>query len=121
MQFCGDGLIRRKMEHFVENLYQLAIRYNVNPVIFASIYIGAIPFFTGSVAWLVRNIRRSKSIFLPLICTALTFTSAYIYLIIVGRNVPFWVYLIIAAMILYGAIATYRKIRSKLNNHDEDT
>ena len=109
------------MQQFLGNIYQLAARYNVNPVVFASIYIGAIPFFTGSVAWLVRNIRRSKSIFLPLICTALTFMSAYIYLIIVGKNVPFWVYLIMAVLVLYGAYTTYRKIRSDIKKkHDED-
>ena len=108
------------MQQFLENVYRLAARYNVNPVVFASIYIGAIPFFTGSVAWLVRNIRRSKSIFLPLICTALTFMSAYIYLIIVGKNVPFWVYLIMAALVLYGAFMTYLKIRRGVEKGDED-
>lgn len=33
----------------------LGQRYNVNPLIFGAIYIGAIPLFTISIAWLVRN------------------------------------------------------------------
>ncbi len=108
------------MQEFIENIYHIAAHYNVNPVVFAGIYIGAIPFFTGSVAWLVRNIRKSKSIFLPLICAGFTFLSAYIYLIIVGKGVPFWVYLLISILVLYGAYTTYRKIRKDLDKKDDD-
>ncbi|HKJ44814.1 MAG TPA: hypothetical protein VJ991_03210 [Balneolales bacterium] len=99
-------------------LVQLAGKYNVNPIIFGSIYLGAIPFFTASVAWLIRNIRKKKTIILPAFCTGLTFTSAYIYLIIVGRDVPFWVYIIIGIMILYGIYTTYRKIKKQLTDQE---
>jgi len=42
----------------------LGEQYGVNPIIFGSISVGAIPFFWLSVAWLVRNMRRGKPIFL---------------------------------------------------------
>ncbi len=109
------------MHDFLQNLFQIAARYNVNPIVFASIYVGAIPFFTGSLAWLIRNIRRSKSLFLPLICTGLTFLSAYLYLIIVGKNVPFWVYAFIAALVLYGTYTTYRKVRKDIAKKKPDS
>jgi len=36
--------------------FGLGERYGVNPLIFGSIYVGAIPFFSLSIAWLVRNL-----------------------------------------------------------------
>jgi hypothetical protein len=64
--------------------------YGVNPLIFGAIYIGAVPFFTLSVSWLIRNYRRGKSIALPTIAALFFFVSAYMYLIFAGKNVPFW-------------------------------
>ncbi len=94
--------------------FNLGAQYGVNPIIFGAIYVGAIPFFTLSVAWLVRNVRRKRSIVLPLLCAGVCFTSAYLYLIIAGRNVPVWVYLFVAAMVLFGIYSTVRKVRAQL-------
>jgi hypothetical protein len=60
----------------------------VNPLIFGAIYVGAIPFFFFSLVWLVRNIRKKKSIVIPVLLTGFFFISAYLYLIIVGENIP---------------------------------
>ena len=43
-----------------EWFFGLGPKYGVNPIIFGTIYIGAIPFFTLSIAWLNRNLRRKK-------------------------------------------------------------
>lgn len=96
----------------------LGRRYNVNPVIFGSIYVGAIPFFTLCVAWIVGNLRKRKSIVVPVLSASFFFISAYLYLLIVGRNIPAWVYAVIVAMICFGLYSTIRKIRAKagLNN-----
>jgi hypothetical protein len=91
----------------------LGERYGVNPLIFGIIYIGAIPFFLLSLGWLIRNIRSKKSIILPVLCTGFFFVSAYLYLIIAGRNIPVWVYLFIAALVLYGIYSTWMKIKQK--------
>jgi hypothetical protein len=89
-------------------------QYNVNPIIFGAIYIGAIPFFTASIAWLVRNYRKGKSIVVPILSAGSFFISAYLYLIIAGRNVPLWVYLVLAAMIIFGAFSTIKKARRQI-------
>jgi hypothetical protein len=91
----------------------LGEKYNVNPYIFGAIYVGTIPFFFLCLAWTIRNLRRRKSIVLPLMLTGLCFVSAYVYLIIVGRNIPAWVYLVIVLLLFYGAYSTVRKIRNK--------
>jgi Protein of unknown function, DUF547 len=91
----------------------LGRKYNVNPAIFGGIYVGAIPFFTLCVGWIISNLRRKKSIVLPVLAASFFFISSYLYLLIVGRNIPLWVYGVIIAMLGFGAYSTVRKIRSR--------
>jgi hypothetical protein len=60
--------------------------YQVNPLIFGAIYVGAVPFFFLSLGWLIRNIRSKKSIVIPVLLTGFFFISAYLYLIVVGKK-----------------------------------
>lgn len=103
---------------FLDNIYvwfmSLGETYGVNPLIFGAIYVGAIPFFTLSIGWLVRNYRKGVSIVLPVLSASFFFVSAYLYLMIAGKNVPFWVYGVVAAMLLYGAWSTYKNVKSKV-------
>ncbi len=85
--------------------------YGVNPVIFGSLYVGSIPFFTLSLAWVIKNIRQKKSITIPILLTGIFFVSAYLYLIAVGRNIPLWVYFFIIVMVGFGVISTLNKVR----------
>lgn len=89
----------------------LGPKYGVNPIVFGVIYVGAIPFFTLSVAWLIRNIRNKKPVVLPVLAASFCFVSAYIYLIIAGKNIPVWVYVFLAAMAVFGIVSTVRKVR----------
>ncbi len=98
-------------EAFREWFLSLGEAYNVNPYIFGGIYIGAIPFFFLSLSWVIRNIKHKKSFVVPLLLTGFFFISAYLYLVVVGKNIPIWVYGFIGAMVLYGAYSTYQKIK----------
>lgn len=100
-------------ETFKDWFLSLGENYNVDPIIFGAIYVGAIPFFFISLGWLIRNIRHGKSIVFPVLTTGFFFLSAYIYLIIVGTNIPIWVYFIIALLVIYGAYSTYKKVMKK--------
>ncbi len=91
----------------------LGAQYGVDPIIFGSISVGAIPFFWLSVAWLVRNLRRGRSPFLPVIATALCVLSAYIYLFIAGENLPLWVYAFVVGLLGYSAYSTVQTVRQK--------
>lgn len=103
---------------FLDNIYvwfmSLGETYGVNPLIFGAIYVGAIPFFTLSIGWLVSNYRKGTSIVLPVLSASFFFVSAYLYLMIAGKNVPFWVYGVVVAMLLYGAWSTYKNVKSKV-------
>ncbi len=87
--------------------------YGVDPLIFGAVYVGAIPFFLASLAWLVRRRRAGRSTVLPLLATGFFFVSAYLYLAVVGRNIPVWVWIFVAALIGYGAWSAVRDVRRK--------
>ncbi|MDX1530116.1 MAG: hypothetical protein R3362_01185 [Rhodothermales bacterium] len=96
----------------------LGAEYGVNPLVFGAIYVGAIPFFTLSVAWLVRNVRRKRSPVVPALAAMFCFISAYLYLLVAGRNIPLWVYGVVVAMVALGAWSAVRNVRAKLAERD---
>lgn len=103
------------MTDWLASISTLADSYGVNLIIFASIYIGAIPVFWVGVAWIVRNLRKKISITIPVLFTGVVTISSYLYVIAVGNNVPVWVYAVIGALIVYGMVALAGQIRTKRN------
>jgi hypothetical protein len=93
---------------------RLGENYGVNPFIFGAIYVGAIPFFTLSVGWIVRNYRKGRSLVMPILAASFCFISAYLYLAIAGHSIPAWVYVMLAAMVGFGAISAIRKVQRKV-------
>ena len=100
-------------ETFKEWFLSLGDKYHVNPYIFGGIYIGAIPLFFLCLGRTIKNIKKKKSVVLPVLLTGFFFVSAYLYLIIVGKNIPVWVYIFIAVMIGYGFFSAVKKIKDK--------
>ena len=103
------------LEAFINWFMGLGEQYGVNPIIFGSIYVGAIPFFTASLGWLIRNIRKKKSIVVPTLLSGFFFISAYLYLMIAGENIPLWVYGVVVALIVFGAYSTVQKVRTQVS------
>lgn len=89
-------------------------QYGVNPYVFAAIYVGAIPFFLASITWLIRRARAGRSTVVPTMFAGFFFVSAYIYLAIFGEDIPVWVWIFLAALIIYGAWSTIRDTRRKI-------
>ncbi len=100
-------------DSFTTWFLSLGEKYGVNPYIFGGIYIGAIPLFFLCLAWTIKNMKQKKSFVLPLLLTGLCFVSAYLYLIVAGKNIPYWVYVFIALMVVYGTYSTIKKIKAK--------
>ena len=107
------------IQSYIDSLLALGAQYGVNPIVFAAIYVGAIPFFTLSIGWLVRNVRRGKSATLPILSAGFFFVSAYLYLLIAGRNIPIWVYALIVTLLAYGAYSTVKKVKKQTVATDE--
>ncbi|MCB1025387.1 MAG: hypothetical protein KDB79_13410 [Acidobacteria bacterium] len=107
-------------EAFTEWFMNLGAGYGVNPFIFGGIYIGAIPFFSLSIGWLIRNYRKGRSVILPAMSATFFFISAYIYLIFAGKNVPWWVYGIVILLIVFGAYSTLKKVRRQIGKVESE-
>ncbi len=116
-----DVLLSSLWSAVTDWFFGLGEQYGVNPLIFGSISVGAIPFFWLSVAWLVRNLRRRRSLFLPVLATSLCVLSAYIYLFIAGENLPFWVYALVVGLIAYSAYSTVKTVRKKTTEERAET
>lgn len=113
------------MAEFIEVIkewfFGLGDNYGVNPIILGSIYIGATPFFTLSLAWLVKNYKKGLSIVLPAISSTFFFVSSYLYIIYAGENVPIWVYGVVVVLLGGGSYATIYKIKKKVNADKDET
>ena len=107
-------------ESFQEWFTGLGAQYGVNPLVFGLIYVGAIPFFAASLAWLVRNLRAGKPIAVPALSASFFFVSAYLYLAIVGKNIPAWVYIFAAGMLAFGVYSAIKKVRGKLRQTEQN-
>ena len=108
------------IEAFRDWFLSLGTEYGVNPWIFGAIYVGAIPFFLASVGWVVKRARAGRSTVLPTMLAGFFFVSAYLYLAIAGRNIPLWVWIFLAVLIVWGAMAQVRNTRAKIRAGDED-
>jgi peptidoglycan/LPS O-acetylase OafA/YrhL len=97
-------------------LATLGDQYGVDPVVYAILYVGSAPFFFGSLAWLVRSLRRRTSFLLPAASVAFFFSAPTLYVFIAGRDLPVWVYGLLIGLGVFGAVTTIRSIRTRLHS-----
>lgn len=100
---------------FWADIQQKGLEYNVNPLVFAMLYVGSIPPYMASLVWVVKNYRRKKEMVIPIISTLFFFILPALYIVVFGRNVAWWVYGIITLMLIYGGYSGYRKFQSKID------
>jgi hypothetical protein len=98
----------------IDAVLALGARHGVDPVVFAAIYIGAIPFFLLFTGLAVRRLRQRRSAAPWIVAAGLFFVSAYLYLALVGRGIPVWVWALLAGIIAYGAVGAVRSARRKM-------
>jgi fatty acid desaturase len=92
-------------------------QYGVNPAIFLVIYFMSVPFFYYSLFRIVQAVAKKRgkealvwgTVFL---CATL---APFIYVLFFGRNLPWWVYGIIAILIGYGIFSLIRRLRDTSN------
>jgi fatty acid desaturase len=98
---------------FAGIMKQAINHYGVNPVIFLVIYLISGPFFYYSLFRVVQALARKRS--KEALVWAAVFLCAtiapFIYVLLFGRNLPWWVYGIIALIIGYGVFSLIRKLR----------
>ncbi len=102
------------LEAIKEYYTMLGEKYSVNPIVFLSIHVLATPPFLFCVAWLIKNIKKGTSILFPISFVLFFFNAANIYLVLVGKNIPVWIYTVIGLLTLFSGYVTYKKIKKKI-------
>lgn len=97
-------------------LASLGQQYGVDPVVYAILYVGSAPFFFGSLAWLIRRIRHHESWGAPAASTAFFFSLPTLYVILAGRNLPWWAWAVLAVLTMIGAVTVIGRIRRELRS-----
>ena len=69
------------MGGIVNWLLGLGEQYGVDPLVYAMIYVGALPFMLLWLAWLVRRLRRGQPIILPLASAIFFFLAPTLYIV----------------------------------------
>jgi ABC-type Co2+ transport system permease subunit len=102
------GAIRGVMHSAQEN-------YAVNPVAFLVIYLVSVPFFYYSIYRMVRALARRRQQEILLWSTVFLGSAAapFLYVLVFGRNLPWWVYVVIAVLIGQGVYSLIRRLRKK--------
>ena len=87
--------------------------YNVNPVVFVALMIAASPVFYYSIYRTVRALARQRGNEVMLWSAIFLAATAapYLYVLLFGRNLPWWVYGILAVLIGQGVFSLVRKLR----------
>jgi ABC-type Co2+ transport system permease subunit len=100
----------------IEALMQAARdNYGVNPVVFLVIYLVSAPFFYYSLFRLIRALakRLGRQVMLWSAVFLCANVAPFLYVLLFGRNLPWWVYGIIALLIGQGVFSLVWKLRRK--------
>ena len=99
-----------------QTILDMGEKHNVNPIVFAILYVGSIPPYLASIAWVVKNVRNKKSLPAPIISTLFFFIVPSLYILVFGEDVAWWIYVVVVLMVVYGAFATIQKIKRELRS-----
>jgi hypothetical protein len=94
-------------------LIDLGEDHNVNPFVFGGLYLTGKLLLLSFLARALKFFRSKKPILMPLAAAATGFSLPYIYLVIAGRNLSIWIYILIGAIFILGAFSIWKKITAK--------
>ena len=89
--------------------------YGVDPVAFIVIYLASVPFFYFSIFRMIRALaRRQQREIIVWSTVFLAATAApFVYVLFFGRNLPWWVYVVIALLVGQGVFSLVRRLRRR--------
>lgn len=98
---------------FKDWVVNLGEKHEVDPLILGSLYLVSKLSFFSFLGWVIKNLRSKKPFLIPLLFACVSFSMPYLYLVIAGRNISVWVYILIACMFIYGGFTIWKKVTVK--------
>jgi hypothetical protein len=89
--------------------------YSVDPIVFVVLLLACSPFFYFSIYKLVRGIAKKNSGSITLWSSVFLGSTVlpYLYVLIFGRNMPWWIYIAIGLLVAQGVYTLVKKLRAK--------
>ena len=90
-------------------------QYGVNPIVFLVMYVGMAPFWYYTIYRTIRAVARKNGRDMMLwgaICLVVT-VAPYVYVLIFGRNMPWWIYIIVGLLVAQGIYSLVRKLTKR--------
>lgn len=87
--------------------------YSVDPIVFVVLLVACAPFFYFSIYKLVRGIAKKESRSITLWSSVFLGSTVlpYLYVLIFGRNMPWWIYILIGLLVAQGVYTLVKKLR----------
>ena len=92
-------------------LFYQAELHQVAPFLFVALYLLSKVLFLIFLGWAIKNLRKKSSVLFPLLFAALGYSLPYIYLIVAGKNIPVWIYIVISLIYLVSGWSIRTKLR----------
>ena len=112
---CRDKLIWNNMAHYFilikDYLFHQAYLHKLNPWLFGIFYLSSKLLFLIFLGRAVKNLKQKQSFLLPLLFAALGYSLPYLYMIISGKNIPLWIFMVITLIYLFSGWSIYKKLR----------
>ncbi len=89
--------------------------YGVNPIVFLVLLLGTSPVFYYSIYRMVRAVAKKHLNEITLWSMIFLFSAAapYLYVLVAGRNLPWWVYIIVGLLLAQVVWSLFRRLRRK--------
>ena len=89
--------------------------YGVNPVVFLALFFGASPLFYYAIYRMVRAAAKKSlnEVTLWSMIFLLSTAAPYLYVLVAGKNLPWWVYIVIGLLLAQAVWSLIRRLRSK--------
>ena len=102
----------------IDYLNGVAEAHAVDPLLFVLIYLVSTGPFLLVSGWLFHHIRKQRPLALLTFIWALCYTAPYLYVLAVGRDLPLWVYGMVALLIIGGLWLAARGLMRRLHRVD---
>ncbi|MAA73715.1 MAG: hypothetical protein CMN28_03300 [Salinisphaeraceae bacterium] len=98
--------------------------HDVDPLVFIGIYLITTPPFIFVSGWLLHSLRKKKPLEVLLFLWGLLYCAPYIYVLIEGDNLAWWMYAAMTVLLTGGigisALGLRRRLREEDNNTVDD-
>jgi hypothetical protein len=102
--------------HLWNHVLLIGRTHHVNPYIFGTLYLAHHPLFWGTFALVLNRVRLHRPYKALATLDVFFWFMPYLYVVVFGRGLPWWVYVLVGLAAMFGAFHGVQEIRKRLRN-----